>query len=358
MDKQSKVIDLEAFQKLKEATGIEIAPYSGGTPDGTSGYKKLPFEGNQRMQIEALAGQIPSLLAADKLTNSYTVRSPEGIQGHLMRYKDGGFGSLIQGADGKIIDYASFIPINSQAAVMGAFATMALVSGQYFLSEINSKLGKISMSLDRILEFLYGEKRAELLSEISFTKYTYENYNSMMTCDSQRIATIAGLQAAKKTALKDIEFYITDLSSATNGKDISDLTAAVNKAFQIKDCLELSVQLYALATVLEMYYAQNYDSNYVDYIEKEIRTYIDKCDKWILTCFSSLNAHVMSFKDKLLGKSADKERLAKRISGEIELHTSGGESKLEKSLYAALHAPRKSAEYCITSDGAVYLKTS
>ena len=357
-NKQNDLAALEVFHALKETAGIDIEPYSGGDPDGKSGYKMLPLDETQRMQVTALTGQMPSLAAAGAMTNAYTVRFSEGIQGHLMKYKNGGLGTPVQGADGKILGHASLEQMTTQAAVLSAFNAMALVSGQYFLSEINCKLEKISMSLEKILEFLYGDKRAELLSEISFTKYAYENYSSIMACDSQRFATIVGLQAAKKVAIKDVEFYITDLNSATNGKDISDVVAVVDKAFQIKDSLELSVQLYAMATVLEMYYAQNYDSHYIGYIEKEMKAYIDKCDKWILTDFSSLNAHVLTFKDKLLAKPIDKERLAKRISAEIELHTIGGETALEKSLCAALQAPRKSAEYCIGKNGVVYLKTA
>ncbi len=354
-DKQN---GLEVFQALKETVGIDIEPYSGGDPDGKTGYKMLPLDESHRMQVAALTGQMPSLMVAGAMTNAYTVRFPDGIQGHLMQYKNGGLGTPIQGGDGKILGHASLEQMTGQAAVLSAFNAMALMSGQYFLSEINSKLEKISMSLDRILEFLYGDKRAELLSEISFTKYAYENYSSIMALDSQRFATIVGLQAAKKVAIKDIEFYITDLNSATNGTDISDIAAVVDKAFQIKDSLELSVQLYAMATVLEMYYAQNHDPNYIGYIEKETKAYIDKCDKWILTDFSSLKTHVLTFKDKLLAKPIDKERLAKRISAEIELHTVGGETTLEKSLRVALQAPRKSTEYCISKNGVVYLKTA
>lgn len=357
MDNKNELTALDVFRGVRETGNIEIAPYSGGDPEGKSGYKLLTFDNKQRMQVEALTSQIPSLVASNTMANAYTVRFPDGIQGHLMQYKDGGFGTPIQGADGKIVAHASLEDLATQAVVLNAFSAMALVSGQYFLSEINGKLGKISMSLDKILEFLYGDKRAELLSEISFTKYAYENYNSIMRCNEQRLATIAGLQAAKKTAIKDIEFYITDLNSATNGKDISDVVSVVDKAFQIKDNLELSVQLYAMTTVLEMYYAQNYDSDYISYIERETKAYADKCDKWILTDFSSLNAHVSTFKDKLLAKPVDRERLVKRISAEIELHTTAGETALEKSLRAALHAPSKSTEYYVGKNGVVYLKT-
>ena len=91
------------------------------------------------------------------------------------------------------------------------------------------------MNLDKILEFLYGDKKAELMAEISFVKYAYQNYNSIMSHEAQRTATIASIQKAKKVAMKDIEFYMNDLDSAAKTKDNSELISTVNKAFQIKE---------------------------------------------------------------------------------------------------------------------------
>lgn len=357
-NKQMDSIGLDALPKTGSTDNLEIAPYLGALPEEKLGYKLLPLNAKQRMQAEALAGSISSLVSAEAMATAYTVKFPEGVQGHLMVYKDGsGLGTPLQGPDGKIVGHASLEQMTTQAVLLNAFNTMALVSGQYFLSEINSKLEKISMSLDKILEFLYGDKRAELLSEINFTKYAYENYISIMAHDDQRTATISSLQAAKKVAIKDIEFYISDLERVTSDKNTSDITTKVDKAFRIKNSLELSVQLYSMATVLEMYYAQNYDPDYIDYIERETDVYIDKCDKWILTGFSRLEASISGFKDKLLGKPIDREELSKRVSAEIDMRTGGGESRLQRALRTALRAPRKSAEFCVVKDGTVYLKT-
>ena len=84
------------------------------------------------------------------------------------------------------------------------------------------------MNLDKILEFLYGDKKAELMAEISFVKYAYQNYNSIMSHESQRTATIASIQEAKKVAMKDIEFYMNDLDLAAKTKDNSELISTVN----------------------------------------------------------------------------------------------------------------------------------
>ena len=55
-----------------------------------------------------------------------------------------------------------------------------------------------------------------------------------MSHEHQKIATIISLQEARKIAMKDIEFYMSDLDSLVKAKDVSDLDSFVNKSFQIK----------------------------------------------------------------------------------------------------------------------------
>lgn len=344
-------------ESIVVGSGLELKPCDKNIDLLRDGFVKLRMTSEQKMRTNAMLGEFPALIASREIAQAYLVSFPDGVQHELVTLRQGGYGSMFR-ENGHWGGTASLHPMQTQAAFLGALTTISIASGQYFLSEINGKLEKINVSLDKILEFLYGDKKAELLAEINFTKYAYENYASIMERDGQRSATIAGLQAAKKVAIKDIEFYLADLESATNVKSSSNIADVVDNAFRIKDSLELSMQLYAMTTVLEMYFAQNYDSNYLNYIENEIHIYIDKCDKWILTDFGKLDAHIARGKDKLLGKSAAKEELSRLVAEEIEMRTNGGKSTLQNSLCAALEAPRKSAEFCITKDGAIYLKTA
>lgn len=340
---------------MKMGTNFDIAPYNGGDLDGRSGFLKLDLNEKQKNCMSAFVGNIPALASIATMSNAYVIKFPEGISGSLMQYKHGGLGTPIVGENG-IVGHASLQSLSSQAIVLGAFTAMSVASGQYFLSEINNKLGKISLSVDKILEFLYGDKRAELLAEVSFTKYAYENYSFIMEYNEQRIATIIGLQEAKKVAIKDLEFYMSDLDSTVGTKDISDISGLVDRAFQIKDSLELSMQLYTMATILEMYYSQNHRQEYLNYIERETNAYIDKCDKRILADFSSLKIHIINFKDKLLSKPIDKAPLENRVDSLIESLSSGEESELRKSIRSTLQSPNQCANYYVTKSGDAYLK--
>lgn len=325
--------------------------------DFSNGFIKMGLTADQKKNISALIQHFPSVSAANTLANAYVVNFPDGLPETLVRLKRGGFGSMIRGENGQFVGHASFIPVAEQAVFLSAFNVMAIASSQYYLTQINKELKVIRQNIDKILEFLYGDKRAELLSEVNFVKYAYENYQTIMNHETQRIATIVGLQEAKKVAIKDMEFYINDLESKVNGKVDSDVIALVNETFRIKDSLEMSMQLYGMSNVLEMYYSQNHEDSYLKYIEDEITFYISKCEKRMLSIFSALNVHINKYKGGIL-KKVDTSEYEKEVGRIIDSLNGSDESSLKKSLCVALEAINKDKEYYICNDGNVYLKAA
>ena len=323
------------------------------------GFKKLEFTSSQKIQMGGLMQQLPAVVATGTLSEAYMVRFPDGISNacHLMEYKTGGLGTSIQGADGKIVGHASLENVSAQAAVLGAFNAMSIVSGQYFLAQINSELKTMNQNIDKILEFLYGDKKAELISEVSFVKSAYQNYSSVMEHEQQRFATLVSLQEAKKVAMKDIEFYMSDLDSAVNSKSGSDIVAWTDKIFQIKDCLELSIQLYSMSSLLEIYYSQNYDTGYISNVEAEAGTYIGQCETRMLCSFSQLSTHIQNFKEGPL-KKFDKPALEKKVNLVVDSFSRGTESEILKSIRSVMHASEAKAEYYVNSNGDLYLRTA
>lgn len=330
-------------------TQIDISP--------ANGFIKLELNTEQKIQVGALIQQLPSVAATEMTTKLYTVTFPDGVAGKLMELKRGGLTTSIVGENGKIVGSAALHSLTPQAVAMGCFTAMSIASSQYFLKQINNELKMMRLNLDKILEFLYGELKAELMAEVSFVKYAYQNFNSIMEHDDQRVAIIASLNSSRKIAMKDIEFYMNDLDSTIGGKDGKDISSLVEKAFQIKESLEFAMQLYGFSSLLEVYYSQNYDANYLKYVENDISIYIDKCEKRMLGSFSALKVLVNSAKGNPF-KKLDKTEIEKQIDSFVELLHRGEESELRQSLRAGLNAATKPGEYYITNNGSVYLKTA
>lgn len=348
-------INKEQFEMMKSVGNFDIEPYSGQiTTD--QGYVRLDMDKDKKRLVSAFMQYLPSLMATTTLSQSYTVSFPKGLPHVLTPLNQGGFGTMIQD-HGKFVGTASLYSNTSQAVVLGVFTAMSIASSQYFLNQINNELKMMKLNIDKILEFLYGDKKAELMAEVSFVKYAYQNFSSIMKFDVQRIATISNLQSARKVAMKDIEFYISDLDSTANSKGSGDIVSLTDKAFQIKESLELSMQLYGMSSILETYYAQNYDSSYLKYIEVEMVSYIDKCEKRMLSSFSILGKRISDYRGKLWEK-IDKSYYEKLVSELVYSLNSGDESKLRRTFRIALQDATQSAKYYLTKDGTVYLKVS
>lgn len=321
-------------------------------------YKKLDFASSQRMNVEVLFQQLPAMTATNTLSSAYIVKFPEGVSGTLMSYKKGGEGTPIRGEDGHVVGHASLEKVEGQVAVLNAFNLMSVASGQYFLSEINSELRALNQSVDKILEFLYSDKKAELMAEVSFARYAYHNYTSIMTHDEQRIATIGSLQEAKKVAMKDIEFYMSDLSDVSNSKNNDNPAEMINKAFQIKSCLELSIQLYVISTLMELYYSQNRDISYINFVEEEAIVYLGKCEKRMLSCFGMISNYIRTFKPNLL-KKIDKTSLESKVGVVIDSFCDGKEPEICRSFRYALQGMKREHEYYVDNNKKeIYLKTA
>lgn len=319
-------------------------------------YEKLKLNSAQKMHISAFAQNALPAVATGTIANAYRVEFPKGLPHTLTALNQGGVGSMIK-ENGKFVGSASFYSLSMQAAVLGTFTAMSVASGQYFLAQINSEMRMMNMKLDEILEFLYGDKKAELMAEMSFIKYAYENYSSIMFHEEQRIATLSSLQEAKKVAMKDIEFYINDLDTIVSSKtkDYAELESRTEKAFQIKECLELSQQLFVMSSMMEVYFAQNQDTEYLHSIEKDMLAYIDKCDKRMLGSFSALKGIISGYKTKPMEK-IDKAVCEKRVGNLVDSLNSGEESEMRKVVRSTLHASTKKEEYYLNNAGEVYIK--
>lgn len=338
-------------QWLKAVDGFDIKPceFKPDLDDKTK-FVKLENGSAAKMQISAFMQQMPALAAVAASGDLYIATFPQGVPHTLSKLRDGGYFTAIRGDDGNFAGTAVLHPVSGAAVVAAAFTVMSIATSQYYLTEINGRLNKIGLGVDKILDFLYGEKSAELMSEVMFAKYAYENYISIMAHPDQRIATISGLQGTKKIAMKDLEFYMTDLDSLSEniGKNISE---TAERALRLKDSLDLSAQLYVMSGLMEAYYSQNTDENYLSYVEREMTSYIDKTEKHILRDFAKIANPVLACNEKWI-----KHGIKKSIERTMDELSEGGESDLRKSLKEALHSAEKSAEYYIKANGDVYMR--
>lgn len=315
-------------------------------------FVRLDDNSGAKMQISAFAQQLPAIAGIASYGNMYTVTFPDGLPHTLSQFKDGSgfFGDIRNPENGRFMGKAVLNPVDSgYIALASAMTVMSIVTSQYYLSEINNKLNYIQKGVDNILDFLHVDKRAELLSEYTFIKYAQDNFTSIMNHPHQRQATLCAIQDAKKVAMKDLEFYLDQLEKLVNNE--KDIVKLVNSMLNWKSCLDISKQLFAMSSIMEMFYAQNMDKSYVSYIEKELRLYLNRTDKHILQSFAKRVNDVLESKNK----SIDSE-IKNSFRSIMEELNGGEDGYLQKAVTEIIHAPEKKAVYYLNDDGEMYMR--
>lgn len=318
------------------------------------GFKKMKLSSGQKMGISVMVSQLPAAVSEGVLSKSYIVKFPEGLPHTLAKLKQGGLSTIIH--DGKsIVGQASLFSTEGVAAVTGIFSFMALLSGQYFLKEINRELKGLNSKVDKILEFLYGDKKAELMSEIHFTNYAYSNFSSIMQYEQQRVATLANLQNAKKTALKDMDFYLYDMISLGREKmkTFNEFEASAEKAFQTKECFDVSMQLYIMTSLLEIFYSQNFDEGYREFVYDEICSYVDRYYDEIDNIFTKLKSQSFN-----IGKGLNQYQKRFKIGNELEAIAKDSDyvSSLKSDIFGLFHGYDQYNTFYIEADGDIYIQ--
>lgn len=313
---------------------------------------KLDDNSAVKMQISSFAQQLPAIAGISSYGNMYTVTFPEGVPKVLSPFKDGRglTGDIRNPENGQYIGKAVLNPADQNLIALAQVMTvMSIVTSQYYLSEISGKLTRIQRGVDDVLDFLWGDKRAELLSEVTFTRYAQENFLSIMAHPEQRQATIAGLQNSKKIAMKDLEFYLEQLSKlVSTEKDVIKLS---KKMLNWKSCLDLSEQLFVISGIMETFYSQNTDEKYISYIEKEMRLYLNRTDKHILQYFANPVNLILESKNKNIT-----DEIKNSFRNVMDELNSGEDSSLQKVINQALHASEKKTVYYLNDDGNMYMK--
>ena len=363
LEKDGQILDL-----LKTSCNFDAFPCREELNlEDQSRYTQLGLTAAQKIQISGLTQQIPYALAAGAMNQAYVVRFPEGLPHTLTALRQGGFGSMIQDASGQFMGSASFYSMSSQAALLGAFTVISAVTGQYFLSQINGELRQIGTKLNEILEFLYEDKKAELLSEVAFVERVYKNYSSIIQNAAQRTATIGSLQQSQKVAIKDVEFYLNDFDKKlADIKDEKSLNNSAGEVLNSKELLEISLRLYVMSSLLEVYYSQNFDPGCIDFLQNNIQTYIKTCTKRMSRAFNKLEGRLekkdgdwLKMPLDILGvkpdKSPDDQKVRALLAFSAEIENNSWPIT-EQEIQFALCSPMKTAEYILDGTGNVYVK--
>lgn len=332
-----------------EVTTSDVSFYFGDT----SRFRKIEFPEQAGLTANSLLQLLPAAAASDVASKTYILKFPEGVQGTLLHLRRGGYTTTIVDSTSHFSGTASLHPVDPvSVSLFTVFSVASFATGQYFLRDISSKMSEINRKLDDVLTFLEDSKRTELLSELTFVKYAVNNYSTIMLSEPQRIATLTNVQRSKIRAIADIDFYATELEHRVNAKDTQKNLLSVLNA---KQNLDLASQLYAISSIMEPYYAQNWNASYLKNICTEADSLLGYTKNKI---FDAISPYVKSIreshKETRLKKAVPFTSSEKKILMVSDDLTNQVHHPLTAVIDSALKAPLKSSELYLSRDGSVY----
>ena len=185
-------------------------------------------------------------------------------------------------ANNKIRDVALLSELSmGPQMVSGVFSAMSMITGQYYMTQINNNLGQIEEGVAAIQKFLEDDKKSQLESEEEFLKQVQQMLPFILDNESQKQSTITSIQKIKIDSLAGINFYKRQIN------DLKDIDVKKDKAEEVISNIQrisfliseywYSLYLYSFASCLEPVVAQNFDIDYIAFVKTDVKA---KCNQY------------------------------------------------------------------------------
>lgn len=235
------------LDKLKSEYGIEITPNDMSSEElMKNGYRKMTA--NEVAKASMVLQYIPQLAASAANNNAFNnafrqatngmfkVKIPDGARLMESLATPGAYRAMIvDKGSNKLIKNAELFPfdgalyINSAPNIaLAVFSAISMATGQYFMTQINSKLESITSGIDRIEQFLDDSRRSELIAacqELNEQKARVKYINS----ENDASDIITHLNDIRMSARKHIPHYKMQIHALIEGMNESDKESDVDK---------------------------------------------------------------------------------------------------------------------------------
>ena len=168
-----------------------------------------------------------------------------------------------------MVGHAGLESMSGLVSPMLIFSALSIVTGQYFLAQINESLDKVLDEVHKVKDLILLKEEALIFAQGIFLERISNDYSYISSSPDLKAATLVGIQQA-----------INDLSAAVYFQSHNveaDLKAISFKNGLKTDKLKKSVTLLKTAfelrnmfTVLEFSLSQNFDTTSIESVQRNI----------------------------------------------------------------------------------------
>lgn len=239
--------------------------------------KEVPKNKKAIGSANMILNQIPTLIASNELSHAYKVVFPPGVTGKLMELKNG-FNSGLQTTNiiddsGKIIGQAGLKSLSSLATPMAIFALTSMITGQYFMAQINNSIIQLSQEIKNIEHQTNIIQESNVFSAYIFIREIKSSWGFILNSESYKVAIISNIIQSINNLTSSIYYFLSRLDSK-----MKDVAASFVKSnipskeiiLQIErdiTFLESAYQIRGLLRLFLSYLTMGFTKNNVDDIK-------------------------------------------------------------------------------------------
>ena len=290
-DSNESIAEKSALEKyVSEELGLSIQPTHG---DGEDGDDYIRLSKDAFSKLNSLFSHMPHLLAElhaeSEYSEAYRVIYDRGL-GHLQqsaKNRDRFRSNVVAfGTNNDITGQAELesLRIKVTSPSLLAFDVAAIVTSQYYLTRIDSKLSSLDSKLDYVQAYLEESDKSKLWANGQFLKGVSNCIYEILQDDQYRQATIATVQDIRIDSLANIKLYHNLISNYIianfdeKGKKVEDTFIALNKFQKLTEAYCYAVYVYGFSYIVEVILSQITDQKFLENIKSDIESNINVFD--------------------------------------------------------------------------------
>lgn len=285
----------------------------------TSPLAKIPFT-----EIAALGGLFAGAaetMATPAAEGLYRCVFPKGITGSLAM-KDGKYLGTIMN-DG-IVGQARWIPVDKAIGPACLKATLVAVA----VLAVAKQVQDIKDGQREIIGILERDKESQLLADYDLLASYMDEYKFYWENEASLVVNLNQVKNIKRNAMKDIRSYTEQIENMLSAKkNLLKMQTASNRIGQLLDRFvhyKLALHVFALSEYMEVMLSKNFQAEYLNKIEDEIREHAMKFRNLYTACFDKIESvKKNAVATQTANKLADVSRTVGNFIGKIPLVKEG-----------------------------------
>lgn len=287
----------------------------------TSPLAKIPFT-----EIAALGGSfagVAETIATPAAEGLYRCVFPKGITGTLAMAKDGS-GALGTILNDGIVGQARWIPVDKAIGPACLKATLVAVA----VLAIAKQVQDIKDGQKEIIGILERDKKSQLLADYDLLASYMDEYKFYWENEASLVVNLNQVKNIKRNSMKDIRSYTDQIENMLSAKkNLLKMQTASNKTGQLLDRFvhyKLALHVFALSEYMEVMLSKNFQAEYLNKIEDEIREHAMKFRNLYTACFDKIESIKKdAVTTQTANKLADVSRTVGNFIGKIPLIKEG-----------------------------------